>query len=129
MCHSLDDHVELSAGEVINVIQGVVGDWTNYTLATHFYEDLNANVPRHILRTPTGSQGDVEVALKWVNGVYTLETKRVLDTGNADDVTFDPTTDERYLLSVILLIIKDREKNTIMTMMTMMTTMIMAGVY
>ncbi len=93
---------EITAGETINITKGVAGGWTNCTLAAETYEDLSANVPRHILRTPTLSHGDIEVALRWVNGVYTLETKRALDTGNVDDIAFDPTVDGTYLFSVAL---------------------------
>ncbi|HDZ18681.1 hypothetical protein LCGC14_1133880 [marine sediment metagenome] len=93
---------EITAGEVINVTKGVAGGWTNCTFAANTYEELNANVPRNILRTPTLSQGDIEIALKWVDGVYTLETKRALNTGNADDIAFDPTEDGTYLFSVAL---------------------------
>jgi len=91
---------EIAAGETINISAGIAGSWTNLTDAVDAYVALNANVPRHILRTPTSSHGDIEVAIKWVNGVYTVETKRELDTGNADDVAFDPTGTDTYLFSI-----------------------------
>ncbi len=93
---------EIAAGETINITAGIAGSWENLTDAVDAYVALDANVPRHILRTPTLSHGDIEVAIKWVNGVYTLETKRALDTGNADDVAFDPTGTDTYFFSVAL---------------------------
>ncbi|KKL92665.1 hypothetical protein LCGC14_1882430 [marine sediment metagenome] len=105
---------EITAGEAINITAGVAGAWPNLTTAVDNYVALNANVPRHILRTPTLSHGDIEVALKWVNGVYTLETKRALDTGNVDDVAFDPTADETYFFSVAIFDNQGQEKDGIL---------------
>ena len=101
---------EITAGEVINVSSGAA----SLTAAVDAYVALDANVPRHILRTPTLSHGDIEVAIKWVNGVYTVEAKRALDTGNVDDVAFDPTTDDTYLFSLAIFDNQGQEKDGIL---------------
>ncbi len=89
---------EIDAGEAINITAGSA----SLTSAVDAFVALNANVPRHILRAPTLSHGDIEVALRWVNGVYTLETKRALDTGNDDDVAFDPSVSGEYYFSLAI---------------------------
>ncbi|KKL15869.1 hypothetical protein LCGC14_2501290 [marine sediment metagenome] len=89
---------EISAGETLLISEGGGA----LTSAVDAYVALNANVPRHILRTPTLSHGDIEVALRWVDGVYSLETKRALDTGNTDDVAFDPTVSGEYYFSLAI---------------------------
>lgn len=46
-------------------------------------------MPKYILaQNPTGSITDVKAAAHWSNGEWTLELRRKLDTGHADDVKF-----------------------------------------
>ena len=46
-------------------------------------------MPKYILNmAPTGSIADVKAKAKWANGKWTVEFKRKLNTGNADDAVF-----------------------------------------
>ncbi|MFQ5854387.1 MAG: ethylbenzene dehydrogenase-related protein [Anaerolineae bacterium] len=73
---------EIDAGETVEVStltpEDIATYWANYAA-------LNAVVPERILRTPTDSRADVRQAAVWKDGVWTLEYKRALDTGNPDD--------------------------------------------
>ncbi len=62
--------------------QNVKDAWDNY-------DTLGAVVPERIIRPPTGSRGDVLQSGKWVDEMWTVETMRLLETGNDDDVQFD----------------------------------------
>ncbi|NHJ46602.1 MAG: hypothetical protein FK733_02325 [Asgard group archaeon] len=56
-----------------------------------------------IPQTPTGSQTDVVVAADWNNtkeGHYTIEMIRLLNTGNPDDIVFDPTNLEDHQMFI-----------------------------
>jgi hypothetical protein len=94
---------EINAGEAINITKGLQNGWANLTWAVSNYTTLNANVPRHILRNPAGSRGDIEVGMTWSDGVWTVEIKRVLDTMNADDVLFTNTNSGEYLFSLAIM--------------------------
>jgi len=94
---------EINAGETINITEALTNSWANLTWAVNNYTALNANVPRHILTPPTGSRGDIEVAMRWSDGVWTVEIKRALDTGNADDVAFSDTSAGMYHFSVAIM--------------------------
>lgn len=59
----------------------VAAAWANYVA-------LKAVVPERFLKDPTGSRVDLRSFAKWDNGVWTVEIRRALDTGNADDVAF-----------------------------------------
>jgi hypothetical protein len=50
--------------------------------------DSTATVPRFITRIPTGSRADIVAQGKFENGTWTVEFKRVRNTGNGDDVRF-----------------------------------------
>jgi hypothetical protein len=94
---------EINNGEAINITEALTNSWANLTTAVNSYVALNANVPRHILRMPTDSHGDIEVGMTWNDGVWTVETKRALDTMNNDDVIFDDTTAGEYLFSLAIM--------------------------
>ncbi|MGB9772756.1 MAG: ethylbenzene dehydrogenase-related protein [Bacteroidota bacterium] len=76
---------EIDAGET-----AVVDSLTPAELATYWgrYAALNAVVPERIVKPPTGSRGDVQAAALWKDGVWYVELKRALNTGNADDAQF-----------------------------------------
>ncbi len=80
---------EIDDGEVIgNDTTGV--DSASAATAWIAYAAVNAIVPERILRLPTGSRGDIDFGASWTDGVWTVELGRDLDTGNGDDVMFDP---------------------------------------
>jgi hypothetical protein len=53
----------------------------------HAWKEGDA-VPRRYLRTPEGSRSDISANARWDDGQWTVELKRKLDTGNADDKAF-----------------------------------------
>ncbi|CAG0966829.1 hypothetical protein ANRL3_01233 [Anaerolineae bacterium] len=55
-------------------------------------------LPYRILSKPDGSRGDIKANGAWASGAWTLMLNRKLNTGNADDVQFDPG--KTYLFSV-----------------------------
>ncbi len=93
---------EILNDEAINITEALTNSWANLTLAVSNYTTLNANVPRHILRLPSGSRGDIEVAMRWSDGVWTVEVKRALVTGNTDDVDFSDTSAGMYHFSLAI---------------------------
>lgn len=94
---------EIDGGQTINITEALTNSWANLTWAVNNYTALDANVPRHILTPPTGSRGDIEVSMRWADGIWTVEIKRALDTGNADDVAFTDTSAGMYHFSVALM--------------------------
>lgn len=46
--------------------------------------------PREVLARPIGSRGDIDAKAVHANGMWTLEMRRKLNTGNPDDVVFVP---------------------------------------
>ena len=51
-----------------------------------------ARIPGRILSAPSGpSWNDIKTAGAWLNGVWTIEVSRKLNTGHADDIQFDIT--------------------------------------
>ncbi len=50
-----------------------------------------ATMPGYIVARPLGSRGDITSKATWGADTWTLELKRALDTGFADDVQFDDT--------------------------------------
>jgi hypothetical protein len=46
-------------------------------------------VASYLIFAPKGDRGDVRVANRWVNGVWTSEVARKLTTGSKYDVQFD----------------------------------------
>lgn len=55
-------------------------------------------VPQYKNRRPDGSRADIEAKGLWHNGKWTIEFSRKLNTGNDDDLQFDPR--ERYLFGL-----------------------------
>ena len=95
---------EIDAGEAINITKGLQNGWANLTWAVSNYTSLDANVPRHILKTPAGSRGDIQVGMTWSDGIWTVEMKRALDTTNTDDdVIFNNTDSGVYLFSLAIM--------------------------
>jgi len=47
-------------------------------------------IPNMIVEPFTGDRSDVRAKGEWKNGRWTLETRRVLDTGSKYDVAFVP---------------------------------------
>lgn len=57
-------------------------------------------IPYRILSKPDGSRGDILAKGVWANGMWTLMLSRKLNTGNADDVQFDPAKTYRFGVSM-----------------------------
>ncbi|MCK4969209.1 MAG: hypothetical protein KAS77_01730, partial [Thermoplasmata archaeon] len=53
------------------------------------YVALDAVVPMSVVSPPSDSRGDIESGSSWKDGLWTVETVRLLVTGNEDDVQFD----------------------------------------
>lgn len=47
-------------------------------------------ISRQLVRTPDGSRGEILANSRWENGRWVLEMRRSLNTGNPDDVAFEP---------------------------------------
>jgi hypothetical protein len=62
------------------------------------YEYAGDVRPRFVEREPQGSRADVRAAGRWQDGQWTVEFRRRLDTGHADDVVLIPG--RRYLFGV-----------------------------
>jgi hypothetical protein len=52
--------------------------------------EAGALLPRRLLREPQGSRADVLMNSRWEDGRWTLEMRRRLDTGHADDKALEP---------------------------------------
>lgn len=52
---------------------------------------LEDELPMYAFQTPQGSRADVRAKGHWQNGMWTVEFRRKLSTGNIDDVQFDPS--------------------------------------
>jgi len=59
---------------------------------------VEQTMPRYRQQTPTGSRGDIRAKGTWENGVWTVELRRKLRTGNQDDVIFD--TKKTYFFGI-----------------------------
>ncbi len=71
--------------------------------------DYKGNViPRFKTRQPTLSRADIKSKGAWKDGGWTIEFARVLKTGNADDVSFDPR--QTYQFGVSRYEVAGREK-------------------
>jgi hypothetical protein len=66
-------------------------------------------LPRFLIGQPTGSRADVKAKGHWENGVWTIEFRRNLLTGNRDDVQFN--TAQKYLFGISRYEIAGREEN------------------
>ena len=84
---------EVDAGEAVAIDGLTSAEISEYWAG---YEAVNAVLPELVLKTPTGSQADVQVGVTWKSGTFTLELKRRLITGNPDDVQFSDFTRPYY---------------------------------
>jgi len=85
---------EIDAGEAVAVATVGTAQITEYWAE---YVKVNGVIPEIILKIPSGSQADVKAAATWSNGIWTLELKRSLLTGDKeDDVQFDDLSREYY---------------------------------
>ena len=66
-------------------------------------------MPRFIPRQPTGSRSDVKARGIWKDGIWTIEFRRDLSTGQQDDIKF--TTDRQFLFGVSRYEIAGRSPN------------------
>jgi ethylbenzene dehydrogenase len=57
-------------------------------------------VPHRLLVRPEGSRFDVKAASRYANGAWTVMLYRKLDTGNSDDVAFDPRREYSFAIGV-----------------------------
>jgi PAS domain S-box-containing protein len=57
-------------------------------------------VPGYILDRPIGSRGDIDAKGIWRDGMWSLELKRKLNTGHADDVQFEVTKLYRFGVAI-----------------------------
>lgn len=79
---------EIDAGQTAGDATTGVSD-ADAALYWPAYNTLKAVVPERILKTPSGSRGDIVEGATWANGRWTVELQRKLDTGDADhDITF-----------------------------------------
>jgi hypothetical protein len=76
---------EIDNGEAVTVASLNETDIDTYWAA---YAAVNAVVPERILKTPSGSRGDLRQSAVWENGMWTTEYERALVTGYSDDVQF-----------------------------------------
>lgn len=95
------DAMTLTEEEIANGLAVPVASLTPAEVARCWnnYVAVNATVPEVILQEPSGSQADVVEAARWNNGRWTVELRRALVTGNADDIQFDDLT-KTYSMTV-----------------------------
>lgn len=58
-------------------------------------------VPGYLLEEPSGIRADIEAKSTWVDGRWHVEFRRLLITGNSDDVEFDITNIYRFGVAVM----------------------------
>lgn len=65
-------------------------------------EELDAAtaIPSFEIKPPDGSQADIEAKGQWVEGIWTLEISRLLNTGHDDDVVIVPEETQKFALAV-----------------------------
>lgn len=89
---------EINAGETAKVDSISAADLNTYWAK---YAALNAVVPERYVKPPTSSRGDVQAAGLWNNGVWYLEVRRALSTGNADDAAFALNTASTFGIALM----------------------------
>lgn len=57
-------------------------------------------VPGYVLKEGTGSEADVETSGGYHDGVWVVEFKGKLDTGNPDDAVFDVEQERPFSLAI-----------------------------
>lgn len=88
---------EIDGAECFNVSEASV---SQMEAAWALYDSFGAIVPERILTDPSGSRGDILQGATWIDGLWTSEMKRLLDTTHSDDVIFDPADESGYLFSI-----------------------------
>lgn len=63
-----------------------------------YVEYINDKMSRHVHQEPNGSRADIKAKGLWSEGRWVVEFSRLLDTGNGDDIAFDPKN--TYLFGV-----------------------------
>jgi hypothetical protein len=58
-------------------------------------------VPGYVINRPDGSRGDIDAVGFWENGSWVVVLRRLLDTGNADDVVFIPPKAVPFGVSIV----------------------------
>lgn len=67
--------------------------------ANIFVDHQNDRMPKYTNKQPTGSRADIRAKGQWHDGAWTIEFGRKLDTGNMDDVQFDPAKEYEFGIS------------------------------
>ena len=57
-------------------------------------------IPHRLPVRPEGSRFDIKAASRYVNNAWTLMLSRKLNTGNEDDVAFDPRREYSFAIAV-----------------------------
>ncbi|MBN2843473.1 MAG: hypothetical protein JXM68_10305 [Sedimentisphaerales bacterium] len=65
-----------------------------------FFENYGPAVKKFYSREPQGSRADIKGRGKWVDGYWTIEFTRKLNTGNSDDVVFNYEKDNVFGVSL-----------------------------
>jgi len=84
------------------------GSSTKKRILTEYKGDIQ---PQYEIRQPTGSRSDVKAKGTWVDGVWTIEFSRKLQTGHADDLQFNKTGSYLFGISVYGLYAKPIDKS------------------
>lgn len=90
---------EIDAGYAKKIVSvdasGMLTDETGAVVPTF------ARIPGRILSAPAGpSWNDIQASGTWLNGVYTVEIARKLNTGHSDDIQFD--TSKAYYFDIYI---------------------------
>ncbi|MDP2643685.1 MAG: ethylbenzene dehydrogenase-related protein [Desulfobacterales bacterium] len=86
--------------DALYITQEEIRNGNAVEIKDHLSIDRKTPIPGYILFRPIGSGGDIDAKGLWENGVWTLELKRKLQTGNPDDVQFDIRKLYRFGISV-----------------------------
>lgn len=86
------------------------GDKGTAAYTPAFYLDKASDtMPKYDFGMPTGSRADIKAKGSWVNGEWTIEFQRALNTDHSDDLQFN--TDNKYFFGVSRYEIAGREAN------------------
>jgi hypothetical protein len=76
-----------------------IGDQGRQASREHFPSEFKSQYqPRYAPQVPVGSRGDVHGKGQWVQGYWTLELERLLNTGHDDDLSMQ--VGNQYLFGV-----------------------------
>jgi MoaA/NifB/PqqE/SkfB family radical SAM enzyme len=77
-----------------------LGDQGCSTYKTNIHIEYKGDVlPRYTLQPPTLSRGDIKAKGLWEAGRWTIEFARLLTTGHADDIQFEPEREYQFGVS------------------------------